>query len=217
MLSRAVAGIRGRTLIINMPGSPKAVRENLEFLLPVLPHALDLLREAPDTESQHRTGIAGAGSVLITPTDSYIPSVRSLCCNRHPWIFSGAVAAVAGGPEPGGLVSVRGSDGRFLATATYHPASQIRARILSWQEDEAIDDAFWRRKIRRAVQARALLGLPGRSDAYRLLFSEADGVPGLIVDSYGPYLVLQALTAGIEREKTHRRAPGRRVAAPRYS
>jgi len=54
MLSRAVAGIRGRTLIINMPGSPKAVRENLEFLLPVLPHALDLLRDAPDTESQHR-------------------------------------------------------------------------------------------------------------------------------------------------------------------
>lgn len=55
MLSRAVAGIRGRTLIINLPGSPKAVRENLEVLLPVLPHALELLTDAPHTESQHRS------------------------------------------------------------------------------------------------------------------------------------------------------------------
>ena len=55
MLSRAVAGIRGQTLIVNMPGNPKAVKENLDVLFPVLPHALDLLAEAPATESQHRT------------------------------------------------------------------------------------------------------------------------------------------------------------------
>ncbi len=54
MLSRAVAGIRGRTLIINMPGSPKAVQESMEILLPVLPHALDLLSEHPGSESEHR-------------------------------------------------------------------------------------------------------------------------------------------------------------------
>jgi molybdopterin adenylyltransferase len=53
MLSRAVAGIRGRTLIVNLPGSPKAVRENLESILPALPHALDLLREAPEAEAGH--------------------------------------------------------------------------------------------------------------------------------------------------------------------
>lgn len=54
MLSRAVAGIRGQTLIINLPGSPKAVRENMDVLLPILPHALDLLIDAPNSESQHR-------------------------------------------------------------------------------------------------------------------------------------------------------------------
>ena len=54
MLSRAVAGIRKQTLIINMPGNPKAVRENLEFLLPVLPHALDLLIDAKSSEQNHR-------------------------------------------------------------------------------------------------------------------------------------------------------------------
>jgi molybdopterin adenylyltransferase len=53
MLSRAVAGIRGRTLIVNLPGSPKAARENLESILPALPHALDLLREAPEAEAGH--------------------------------------------------------------------------------------------------------------------------------------------------------------------
>ncbi|MFQ5399058.1 MAG: molybdenum cofactor biosynthesis protein B [Anaerolineae bacterium] len=55
MLSRAVAGIRGRTLIINLPGNPKAVRENLDVLLPILPHALALLSESPAGESQHRS------------------------------------------------------------------------------------------------------------------------------------------------------------------
>ncbi|MCA9936013.1 MAG: molybdopterin adenylyltransferase [Ardenticatenaceae bacterium] len=55
MLSRAISGIRGQTLIINLPGSPKAVRENLAVLLPILPHALELLTNTPGTESQHRT------------------------------------------------------------------------------------------------------------------------------------------------------------------
>ena len=54
MLSRGVAGIRGRTLIVNFPGNPRAVKESLDILLPVLPHALDLLTQAPHTESQHR-------------------------------------------------------------------------------------------------------------------------------------------------------------------
>jgi molybdenum cofactor synthesis domain-containing protein len=54
MLSRAVAGIRGRTLIVNLPGSPKAVRENLVVLAPVLPHAVQLLRDSPSAEAGHR-------------------------------------------------------------------------------------------------------------------------------------------------------------------
>jgi molybdenum cofactor synthesis domain-containing protein len=54
MLSRAVCGLRGLTLIVNLPGSPKAVRENMEVIAPALPHAIDLLREAPDTEAGHK-------------------------------------------------------------------------------------------------------------------------------------------------------------------
>ena len=54
MLSRAVCGLRGHTLIVNLPGSPKAVRENLATLAPVLPHAVQLLRDAPSAEAGHR-------------------------------------------------------------------------------------------------------------------------------------------------------------------
>jgi molybdenum cofactor synthesis domain-containing protein len=59
MLSRAKAGIRGRTLIVNLPGSPRAAVENLNIILPVLAHAVDLLREAPDAEAGHRISLGG--------------------------------------------------------------------------------------------------------------------------------------------------------------
>jgi molybdopterin adenylyltransferase len=55
MLTRQVAGIRKQTLIINMPGNPKAVRENMEVLIPVLPHALEILNNAPDAQAGHRS------------------------------------------------------------------------------------------------------------------------------------------------------------------
>ena len=58
MLSRAVCGIRGRALIVNLPGSPRAARENLETILPVLPHAIALLQESPDSERGHRLAAA---------------------------------------------------------------------------------------------------------------------------------------------------------------
>jgi molybdopterin biosynthesis enzyme MoaB len=58
MLSRAVCGIRGRTLIVNLPGSPKAARENLETILPALPHAISLLQESPDSERGHQLAAA---------------------------------------------------------------------------------------------------------------------------------------------------------------
>src|SRR5687768_13932140 len=88
--------------------------------------------------------------------------------NRHPWIFSGAIQQVEGNPAPGDLVDVAAAGGRWLARATYNPHSQIRGRILSWQEQEPIDEPFWRARLQRAIAGRHALRLEPATTAYRL-------------------------------------------------
>lgn len=121
--------------------------------------------------------------------------------NHHPWIFSGAIAQVQGSPRPGDIVSVQDINGRFLAHAYYNPRSQIQGRILSWDETEPIDTPFWENKIQRVLDGRAVLSLEPDTTAYRLINAEADGLPGLIVDKYGDFLVMQCLTLGIDQRK----------------
>ena len=119
---------------------------------------------------------------------------------RHPWLFSGAIQRVEGEPGAGDLVQVVAGNGRFLAVVLYNPHSQIQGRILTWQE-EAIDEAFWRSKIERALRHRALLNLEPATTAYRLINAEADGLPGLVVDKYGDFLVMQCLAFGVDGRK----------------
>jgi 23S rRNA (cytosine1962-C5)-methyltransferase len=115
---------------------------------------------------------------------------------RHPWVFSGAVAKVQGSPGPGETIGVWSATGEFLAVAAYSPQSQIVARAWDWQE-RAIDGAFFRERIERAVgQRRALMG---EADALRLVHGESDGLPGIVADRYGKTIVLQLTSAGAER------------------
>lgn len=118
---------------------------------------------------------------------------------RHPWIFSGAVASVEGAPSPGETVEVADASGAFLARAAYSPSSQIRARVLTFDRDEAVDAALLRRRLARAAALRRRLGLIGADRACRLVFSESDYLPGLIVDDYAGHLVCQFLSTGAER------------------
>ena len=118
---------------------------------------------------------------------------------RHPWIFSGAVKSVDGGTVSGDVVRVQSDDGRFLATAAYSEKSQIIARVLSFDEHEVIDAAFYRRQIKKAVARRS--GLTATTNAMRLIHGESDGLPGLIADRYGDVIVLQLLTAGIDPQR----------------
>lgn len=120
----------------------------------------------------------------------------------HPWIFSGAIDRIEGTPQPGDLVQLLDTNGRFLATAYYNPHSQIRCRILSWDADEPMNADFWRKRMELAINGRSPLHLLPHTTAYRLIFAESDRLPGLIVDKYGDYLVMQCLTMGIERRKT---------------
>jgi len=117
---------------------------------------------------------------------------------RHPWVFSGAIERLDGEAAAGATVEIVSSSGESLGRGAYSPASQIRARVWTFEAVESIDAAFFRRRLARAVESRRRLGLVDSGSACRLVFSESDGLPGLIVDRYGDYLACQFLSAGAE-------------------
>lgn len=120
---------------------------------------------------------------------------------RHPWIFSGAIGRTRGELVPGATVDVYDAQGEWLARGYANPRSQIVVRLLTWNPDEAPDADFWRRRLMAAAQARADLAADPHTTAYRLAYAESDGLPGLIVDRYGDWLVVQFLTAGVEAQR----------------
>ena len=119
----------------------------------------------------------------------------------HPWVFSGAIAQIVGHPAEGDLVSVCSADGKLLACGHYQIGS-IAVRILSFDEDPTLPD-FWERMLLRAYQLREAYGLARseRTNCYRLVHGEGDGLPGLIVDYYDGVCVLQAHSVGMFRAK----------------
>jgi 23S rRNA (cytosine1962-C5)-methyltransferase len=118
---------------------------------------------------------------------------------KHPWIFSGAIERVEGEPAGGDTVEVVDAGGKFIARAAFSPASQIRARVWTFDSTEPVDVDFFRRRIERAIALRRKLGMLEPAAACRLVFAESDGLPGLIVDRYADQLVCQFLAAGVDR------------------
>lgn len=121
--------------------------------------------------------------------------------NGHPWIYSGGVAKVPHGLQPGALVEIRAHNGRFVGRATFNPRSPIRARLLTRDASEVIDKKFFHRRIHRALSLRRSSPLLAHTNACRLVHGESDGLPGLIVDDYAGYLVVQFHTAGMETQR----------------
>lgn len=123
---------------------------------------------------------------------------RSLL-RRHPWIFSGAIKSVSGQPEAGEIVSVVSSSGDYLGRCSFNSESSISGRMWTFEEEE-VDESFILSKMRIAINIRKELSLlDPLNTSCRLIHAESDGLPGLIVDRYGEYLVVQFLTAGIEQ------------------
>lgn len=114
----------------------------------------------------------------------------------HPWVFSNELQAMPAGLIPGEIVDVLDYAGRFIGRGYVNPHTLIAARILTRKQEE-IDAGFFRERIASARALRAMLGF---GDSFRAVFSEGDGLPGLIVDKYAGTLVVQASTAGIERQ-----------------
>jgi len=117
---------------------------------------------------------------------------------RPLWIFAGHVGPVTGQAAAGDLVDVLTPDGQFYGRGLYNPASKIRVRLLTF-EDEPIDEAFWRGRIRQAIRLRQRV--VAQSNAYRLIYAEGDRLPGLIVDRYDQLLVMQCLSFGMDSRK----------------
>jgi len=135
---------------------------------------------------------------VTTPT-LWLRANRDRSVKRHhPWIFSGGVARVDGNPGPGDTVLVKAADSTALGWAAYSPASQIRARMWTFEPDEEVDAEFVAGRVAAAAARRAPLLGSGLTDSARLVFSEADGVPGLVADRYGDTVVCQLTTAGAD-------------------
>lgn len=118
----------------------------------------------------------------------------------HPWIFSGAIEHIKGKPENGDVVMVTDSSNDFLAYGFYNNTSRVAIRLLEWNLETEINESWWRKKIKTAVKFRESIQSDD-TNTYRLIFSEADYLPGLIVDRYADFLSVQILTSGIEKIK----------------
>jgi len=114
----------------------------------------------------------------------------------HPWIYRGEIAGLEGEPEPGAAVTVIDGSGAFVGVGFYNPRTSLACRILTRRE-EAVDAAFFAARIAGALAYRRAAGLA--SDAYRLVWSEGDGLPGLVVDRYGAVSVVQCSALGMSR------------------
>ena len=131
----------------------------------------------------------------MTPTAIVNAKGEDRIRNGHPWIYRSDVAEVAE-VAPGILVNVRGPRNRDLGHALFSDQSQITLRMIS-RDDRAIDTAFWRERLERAISFREILEID--ATACRLVHGEADLLPSLVVDRYGDYLVMQALSQGMDR------------------
>ena len=118
---------------------------------------------------------------------------------RHPWIFSTSVQHLEGRARSGDTVDVLDHRGKPLGKAAWSPESQIRARMWTFDPEETIDDAFFKRRIATAVARRQALPQLRDQQGLRLIHAESDGLPGLIADQYGDTVVIQLTSAGSDK------------------
>lgn len=138
-------------------------------------------------------------TAVFTVTEKAERSLRG----GHPWVFAEEITGEEGEYANGGLVQVRSRKGRFLGTGFVCLQSKIRVRIISTNANDRFDEAFWARRIKYAIDyRRTVMATDADFACCRLIFGEADSFPGLTVDRFGPVLVTQCLSRGIEGIKS---------------
>lgn len=158
---------------------------------------------APGVEQQHDTppeqGLTGTAPGFAAAQVILKPRKARPFYGRHPWVLESAVARVVGQPADGDVVDLLTDAGKFVARGIINSRSKIRVRLYTWDNRQALNREFWQGKIENALALRTQLGLDDPQGAARLVFSEADGVSGLIVDRYGPWLAVQVTGLGLAR------------------
>lgn len=116
---------------------------------------------------------------------------------RHPWVFDSAVERVEGEVDDGEVVDLVSEKRKFIARGILNRHSRLMVRLYTWQASQGLNDAFWQQRIERAVALRSQLGYDQPASAARLVYSEADGLSGLVVDRYAGHLVVQINSLGV--------------------
>jgi len=119
----------------------------------------------------------------------------------HPWVYRTEIEDIYGEYRPGDIVEVEDWRGKFLGRGYINPASMIAIRLLTREPREEINKDFWRRRLQAAWEYRQKILEGALTDSFRVVFGEADFLPGLIVDKFASYLVVQTLALGIDRHK----------------
>lgn len=119
----------------------------------------------------------------------------------HPWIYGTEIEEAEEGIAPGDMVRVLSKKGKFVGSGFYNPHSKITVRLVSTNANDTFDGAFWKRRAAYAVNYRRQVMRPEDYDCCRLIFGEADQMPGLTVDRFGDVLSVQILSLGMERRK----------------
>ena len=128
-----------------------------------------------------------------------LPGKERSAFKHHPWLFAGSVGRLEGRARPGDTVEVLADNLRPLGRAAYSPKSQIRARFWTFDAEESIDDAFFKRRVAVAVALRQSLPELRGQQGLRLIHAESDGLPGVIADQYGDTVVVQLTSAGADK------------------
>lgn len=121
---------------------------------------------------------------------------------RHPWVYAGAIERIDGTPDDGDEVEVQSSANNFIARGLFNSQSKIHVRLYSWDEGVALDQAFFRERLERAIRLRReVLKLDGPDRGWRAVFSEADFLSGMVVDKYGDWLSVQFTSLALAKRR----------------
>lgn len=118
---------------------------------------------------------------------------------RHPWVFAGSVERLEGRARPGDTVDIVSSDDRWLGRAAWSPESQIRARVWTFDQQQPVDHAFFKKRVADSVARRKRHPFLADQEGIRLIHGESDGLPGVIADRFGPVVVVQLTSAGADK------------------